>query len=189
MQKDVDLQPTLVGARVIVRPIATKDWDAMFAAAADPGIWELHPESDRYTEQAFRLFFDGAIECGSAFAIIDRRNGRVIGSSRYHGHDPDNREIEIGWTFLSRDYWGGSYNLEIKRLMVDHAFTFVDTVVFWVDESNLRSRRAMEKIGSVQRDGIRFKEGAGDRPYVIYELRKGRWPSPGEAAATGSKRK
>lgn len=157
---------------MIVRPIATTDWAAMFAAAADPKIWEQHPDHDRYTERAFRLFFDDAVRSGMAFTIIDRQSGKIIGSSRYHGHDPLAREIEIGWTFLSRDYWGGSYNFEIKRLMVDHAFTFVDTVVFWVDESNLRSRRAMEKIGGVLRDGIQFKEGGGDRPYVIYEIRK-----------------
>lgn len=173
MKNDFDLQPTLEGPRVIVRPIATADWDAMFTAAADPAIWEQHPASDRYTEQAFKLFFDGAVECGSAFTFIDRQSGNIIGSSRYHGHDPAAREIEIGWTFLSRDYWGGSYNLEIKRLMLDHAFTFVDTVVFWVDESNLRSRRAVEKIGGVLRDGIHFKDGAGNKPYVVYEIQVG----------------
>jgi len=174
MKKDFDLQPTLKGARVTLRPIAMTDWDAMFAAAADPRIWEQHPDSNRYTEPVFRLFFDSAVECGSAFTIIDRQNGNIIGSSRYHGHDVATREIEIGWTFLSRDYWGGSYNSEIKRLMVDHAFSFVDTVVFWIDESNMRSRRATEKIGGVLRDGLQFKEGSGDRPYVIYEIRKDR---------------
>lgn len=172
MKKNIDLQPTLEGTRVTVRPIATSDWDAMFAAAADPKIWELHPDSDRYTEQVFRLFFDGAVDSGSAFTFIDRQNGNVMGSSRYHGYDPVRHEIEIGWTFLTREYWGGSINSEIKRLMVDHAFSFVDTVVFWVDESNLRSRRAMEKIGGVLRDGIQIREGAGNRPYVIYEMRK-----------------
>jgi RimJ/RimL family protein N-acetyltransferase len=172
MKKNIDLQPTLEGSRVTVRPIAMFDWDAMFAAAADPKIWELHPDSNRYTEQVFRPFFDGAVDSGSAFTIIDRQNGNVMGSSRYHGHDPVIREIEIGWTFLTRDYWGGSFNSEIKRLMVDHAFSFVDTVVFWVDESNLRSRRAMEKVGGVLRDGIQVRDGAGDRPYVIYEIRK-----------------
>lgn len=171
---DCNLQPTLAGARVIVRPIATTDWAAMFAAAADPGIWELHPDHNRYTEQEFRLFFDGAVESGAAFAIIDRQNNNIIGSSRYHDHDPVARTIEIGWTFLSRDYWGGSYNAEIKRLMIEHALSFVDTVEFWVDESNLRSRRAMEKIGGTLRNGIYFKEGSGDRPYVVYEIRKDR---------------
>ena len=160
---------------MIVRPIATTDWVGMFAAAADPRIWEQHPDYNRYTEQEFRLFFDDAVESAAAFAIIDRQNDNIIGSSRYHGHDPIARMIEIGWTFLTRDYWGGSYNSEIKRLMIEHALSFVDTVVFWVDESNLRSRRAMEKIGGTLRHGIHFKEGSGDRPYVVYETRKDRY--------------
>ena len=172
MTVDFDFQPTLQGARVIVRPIASSDWESMFAAAADPEIWVQHPSSDRYTERAFRQYFDDAIECGSAFAFVDRQSGKIIGSSRYHGFDPITREVEIGWTFLSREYWGGSYNSEIKRLMLDHAFLFVDKVVFWIGETNMRSRRATEKIGGVLRDGIHYKDGSGDSPYVVYEVRR-----------------
>jgi RimJ/RimL family protein N-acetyltransferase len=167
-----DFQPTLEGDRVTVRPVVAADWADMFAAASDPEIWMQHPASDRYTEQVFRQYFEDAIACGSAFAFIDRASGKVIGSSRFHGFDPVAREIEIGWTFLARDYWGGSYNLEIKRLMLDHAFKFVDTVVFWVGETNLRSRRAMEKIGGILREGVHFRDGGGDAPSVIYEVRK-----------------
>ena len=165
-----NLQPTLRGERLLLRPIADTDWADLFAAAADPKIWEQHPDADRYTEPVFRRFFEDALASGSAFVIVDRQTGKLIGSSRYHGHDADLREIEIGWTFLSRDYWGGSYNHELKTLMVDHALTVVDTVVFWVDESNQRSRRAMEKIGGKLRDGVYFKEGSDGRPYVVYEL-------------------
>jgi len=169
---DFDLQPTLEGARVTVRPIAPTDWTSMFAVATDPEIWKQHPECDRYTERVFRRYFDGAVESGSAFAFVDRKCEKIIGSSRYHGLDTVKSEIEIGWTFISRDYWGGSYNMEIKRLLLDHAFLFVDTVVFWVDETNMRSRRAMEKIGGVLRDGIQVRDISGDSQYVVYEVRK-----------------
>ena len=167
-----DFQPTLEGDRVTIRPVVPADWTDMFAAASDPEIWLQHPASDRYTEQVFREYFEDAIACGSAFAFIDRKSGKVIGSSRFHGFDPVAREIEIGWTFLARDYWGGSYNQEIKCLMLDHAFKFVDTVVFWVGETNLRSRRAMEKMGGILRDGVFSRDGGGDAPSVIYEVRK-----------------
>ena len=172
MTLEFSFQPTLEGARVTIRPIAPSDWVSMFAAAADPEIWAQHTSSDRYTKWAFRQYFDDAIESGSAFAFVDRQSGRIIGSSRYHGFDPVTREIEIGWTFLSRDYWGGSYNSEIKRLMLDHAFLFVDTVVCWIGETNMRSRRATEKIGGVLRGGVQYKDIRGDSPYLVYEVRK-----------------
>ena len=168
-----ELQPTLTGDRVLIRPIEASDWNAMFAAASDPAIWAQHPASDRYTESAFREYFDGALASGSAFAFVDVASGAVIGSSRYYGLDTESSEIEIGWTFLARACWGGSYNLEIKRLMLDHAFRFVDTVVFWVGADNIRSRCAMEKIGGVLRDGIFTRDISGDDPYVVYEIRKG----------------
>jgi RimJ/RimL family protein N-acetyltransferase len=169
---DFEFQPTLDGARVTVRPIAETDWASMFAAAADPEIWKQHPAIDRYTERVFREYFDGAIDSGSAFAFVDNQSGKVIGSSRFHGLDLVASEIEIGWTFLSRNYWGGSYNSEIKQLMLEHAFLYVDTVVFWVGETNMRSRRAMEKIGGVLRDGVQLRDISGEDPHVVYALRK-----------------
>jgi RimJ/RimL family protein N-acetyltransferase len=168
-----DLQPTLVGPRIMVRPISPTDWDEMFAAAADPEVWALHPVRDRYRAEVFREFFDGAIGSRSGFSFVDRRAGTVIGSSRYYGHDPSAREIEIGWTFLARAYWGGSYNAEVKRLMLEHAFTFVDTVVFWVGETNWRSQRAMEKIGGVRRAGLHPRTLGGTTwMHVVYEILK-----------------
>lgn len=169
---EFDFQPVLEGARATVRPIAASDWDGMFAAAADPGIWEQHPASDRYTETAFRQYFQDAVDSGSAFAFVARDSGDIIGSSRYHGFDPVEREIEIGWTFLARAYWGGSYNAEIKQLMLDHAFQYVDTVVFWIGETNMRSRKATEKIGGKLRDGVHFKDMSRESPHVVYELRR-----------------
>ncbi len=170
-----DLQPTLVGSRIEVRPVTPGDWDEMFLAASDPGIWALHPVRERYQEPVFREFFDGALACGSAMSIVDLQTSRVVGSSRYHGHDPDAGEIEIGWTFLARAYWGGSFNAEVKKLMLDHAFTFVRTVVFWVGESNWRSQRAMEKIGGVRREGLfsRPLNGAVHQ-HVVFEIKKDR---------------
>jgi len=161
----------------VIRPIHASDWDEMFAVASDPLIWEVHPERNRYQEPLFRKFFEGALEGGAGFAILDRGSGQIIGSSRYHGYNRALSELEIGWTFLSRAYWGGAYNREIKRLMLDHAFRLVESVVFWVGEDNIRSRRAMEKIGGVLRDGVQMREYSwGPCPHVVYEVRKGHLP-------------
>ena len=144
-----DLQPHLKGKLIELRPIAPEDWNDLFAVASDPLIWEQHPESDRYKEDVFKVFFKDALESGGAFVVIDTKNKRIIGSTRFHGYDPEKSEVEIGWTFLARKYWGGRYNREMKQLMLAHAFQFVENVVFFVDENNIRSQKATEKIGAI----------------------------------------
>jgi RimJ/RimL family protein N-acetyltransferase len=145
-----DLQPHLKGELLELRQLATDDWDELFAVASDPLIWEQHPEQDRYTENVFRTFFKEALESGGAFVIMDRKSQQIIGSTRFYGYDPEKSEIEIGWTFLARKYWGGRYNAEMKRLLLDHAFKFVERVVFFVGEENVRSQKAMEKVGAIK---------------------------------------
>lgn len=162
-----ELQPVLTGALVELRPLQPSDCDALFAVASDPLIWEQHPASDRYKPQEFRTFFDQAMASGGALIALDRKDGRVIGSSRFHAYDPVAREIEIGWTFLARSHWGGRYNGEMKQLMLTHAFKFVDRVSFRVGVRNLRSQRAVEKIGAV-RTGVTVD--AGGRESVVYHL-------------------
>ena len=118
-----DSQPLLRGELLELRPLRVADFEALFAVAADPLIWEQHPEPLRYQEATFRAFFDEALASGGALVAVDRGSGRVIGSSRYHGYDAERGVVEIGWTFLARAYWGGRYNGEMKRLMLEHAFT------------------------------------------------------------------
>ena len=145
-----DLQPKLKGELLELRPLVSADWDELFAVASDSLIWEQHPEPDRHKEEVFRIFFKDALESGGAFVIIDRRTQQIIGSTRFYGYDPAKSEIEIGWTFLARKYWGGRYNAEMKRLLLHHAFKFVESVVFLVGEDNVRSQKAMEKIGAIK---------------------------------------
>ncbi len=146
-----DFQPTLSGHLLALRPLRQDDWGPLFAVASDPLIWEQHPNSDRYQEDVFRQFFADALQSGGALVVIDRATGHIIGSSRYHDFDPAGRVVEIGWTFLARRYWGGRYNGELKRLMLEHAFHCVDEVRFVIGPDNRRSRRAVEKIGAVYR--------------------------------------
>src|SRR5881296_3275628 len=143
-----DLQPSLTGSLVQLRPLELEDFPALFVAASDPLIWEQHPEPDRYKREVFQRFFDGAMESKGAFAIIERKSGRIIGSSRYYEYNAERREVIVGFTFLQRAFWGGAYNGELKSLMLDYAFRFVDRVLFQVGENNLRSQKALEKIGA-----------------------------------------
>jgi RimJ/RimL family protein N-acetyltransferase len=169
-----ELQPTLNGELIELRPLAPDDWDELFAVASDSLIWEQHPERDRYKKDVFKVFFTDALESRGAFVIIDRKTQHIIGSTRFYGYDPEKSEIEIGWTFLARKYWGGRYNAEMKRLLLSHAFKFVESVVFFVGEDNVRSQKAMEKVGAI-------KVGTATRAYgnhplarnVKYVIRKG----------------
>jgi RimJ/RimL family protein N-acetyltransferase len=162
-----DCQPTLQGHLLELRPLRADDFQGLYAVASDPLIWEQHPFRDRYKEEVFREFFREALESGGALIALDSKDGRVIGSSRFHGYDEANSEIEIGWTFLGRSYWGGVYNREMKRLMLRHAFRFVNSVIFVVGVTNWRSQKAMEKIGGVR---VGSRVDAAGREAVVFRI-------------------
>ncbi|HBL46639.1 MAG TPA: N-acetyltransferase, partial [Planctomycetaceae bacterium] len=145
----------------------TKHYAALYAVASDPLLWEQHPVRTRYQEPVFQKLFQKSLESGGALVAIDNSTETIIGSSRFNGYDPDASEIEIGWSFLARSHWGGRYNREMKHLMLQHAFRFVDSVIFLIGPGNIRSQRAMEKIGA-HRDGSRFDQaGCEDWLYRI----------------------
>jgi RimJ/RimL family protein N-acetyltransferase len=84
--------------------------------------------------------------------------------------------VEIGYTFLTRPYWGGAFNRELKTLMLNYTFQFVDTVYFVVGENNLRSRKAMKKIGAVEVSNSALTPVSGDLTHnVIFEIKKSDW--------------
>lgn len=169
----MDRQPTLEGPTLLLRPLREDDWQALYAVASDPKVWELHPANDRWREDVFRTFFADALAQGGALAVIDKASGKIIGSSRMQAHDPANGgSVEIGWTFLGRDHWGGATNREMKRLMLAHALRHVERVDFRIGETNLRSRAAMEKIGGrlSDRDGGVVQTSNGPARHVIYEI-------------------
>jgi RimJ/RimL family protein N-acetyltransferase len=162
-----DPQPTLRGELLELRPLRPDDFPELFAVASDPLIWEQHPNSDRYQESVFREFFRGAIESGGALLALDRRTGRIIGSSRYSGFAAGNGEVEVGWTFLARSHWGGGYNGEMKRLMLGHAFGAFRSVLLVIGPKNIRSQKAAEKIGAVR---IENRLGADRLEKFVYRI-------------------
>jgi len=158
---------------VCLRPLKTDDFTALYAVARDPLIWLQHFEKNRYEEPVFRAFFTQALNSGGALLATEATTGTVIGSSRFQWYDPAASEMEIGWTFLGRSYWGGRYNGEMKRLMLDHAFQYVEHVLFFVRRENRRSQIAVERIG-----GVRIAERphpSGTHPYC-YRIDKKRFP-------------
>ena len=172
----MDRQPVLEGPTLHLRPLRPDDWDALFAVASDPLIWEVHPAHDRWQEPVFRAFFADALMHGGALVVVEQASGlandRIVGSSRFQAYDPaDGGSVEIGWTLLERELWGGPANAEMKRLMLEHALRFVEAVRFIVGEDNVRSRRAMEKIGGRLTDWRETRAIAGGEvTHVRYEI-------------------
>lgn len=144
-----DRQPTLESELLLVRPLVAGDHDALFTVSSDPLLWEQHPAKERATPEGFAAWMDSALASGGALVVIDKESDVVIGTSRYDGYDTETNSVEIGWTFLARSHWGGTYNGELKRLMLAHAFATVDAVRLRAHEANMRSRTAIEKLGAV----------------------------------------
>lgn len=143
-----DLQPNLENEFVKLRPLKSEDFEMLYQVASDPLIWEQHPNKNRYKRDVFEIFFKDAIESGGAFLVINNKSDEAIGSSRYYDFDKDKKSIAVGYTFLARSCWGTTCNNALKTLMLDHAFKFVDKVIFYIGADNIRSQKAIEKLGA-----------------------------------------
>lgn len=167
----LDIQPTLEGPTLTLRPLRADDREALYAVASDPLMWMLHPANDRHERPVFDRLFEESLASGGALVVIDRASGAVIGSSRYSFEFAEPGEVEIGWTFLARSHWGGAANREMKRLMLSHAFGAAARVMFRIGEHNLRSRRAMEKIGGMLSARTQISMMAGrEVVHVVYTI-------------------
>ena len=169
----MELQPIhLRNERVQLLPLKTTDLDRLYAVACDPLIWEQHPNPDRYQRPIFETYFRGAIESRGAFLITDATD-RVIGCTRFYDHVPERREVKIGYTFFARDCWGKSYNRTVKQLMLGYAFQYVDQVIFHVGANNIRSQKAMEKLGAIKigEEAVAYF-GEASRMNVVYRILK-----------------
>ena len=160
---EISMQPALYGSSLNLRPLRASDWEELYSCASDPEVWKLHPEKNRFEKDRFLAYFHKALESESAFAIIDKSSGKAIGSSRYYDFNPNEKRVCIGYTFLSKNYWGGSYNRELKYLMLRHAFQYVESVRFEIGIDNIRSRRAIEKIGA----RLERKSSNDETPYSL----------------------
>lgn len=148
--KMINLQPTIEDEVVILRPLKETDFESLYEVAKDPLIWEQHPCHDRYQKDVYSAFFEDSLTSKGALIILDKLSNKVIGSTRFKPLRNVGHAIEIGWSFLSRNYWGGKYNKTIKKLMIDYAFTAVEDVIFYIGKDNIRSQKAVEKMGGMR---------------------------------------
>ncbi|MEJ0099109.1 MAG: GNAT family N-acetyltransferase [Pseudomonadota bacterium] len=172
---EFDLQPTLTGPGLTLRPLRPEDRETLWQVARDPLIWDQHPDQTRYQRAGFERFFNGLIASPGALAVVENSSGQIIGVTRYYEWDDDLREITIGHTFLARDYWGTGANREMKQLLIEHARPHVAAIWFHVGKCNLRSQRAMEKLGAVpMHEGQRPQNGVMV-DFIYYRIQPAHW--------------
>ncbi|MBC7694031.1 MAG: GNAT family N-acetyltransferase [Burkholderiales bacterium] len=174
--KKFELQPTLENEFIKIQPLKQEDFEAVYLVASNPLIWEQHPNPDRYKKEVFETFFKDAMESGGAFLVFDKQSNMVIGSSRYYELDTDKSSIAIGYTFLAKDHWGSVYNPALKKLMIDHAFQFFNSVVFHIGAFNIRSQKAVERLGARKMSEKEVEcYGEASKLKVLYEIKKYNW--------------
>ncbi|MEE1945956.1 GNAT family N-acetyltransferase [Pedobacter sp. KR3-3] len=172
-----NLQPTTLADKLIrLVPLKEEDFEALYAVASDPLIWEQHPNKDRYKREVFQNFFQGAIESKGAFIVYEQASGQVVGSSRYYDFDETNNSVTVGYTFIGRDYWGKGHNKALKKLMFDYAFQFVDHITLHIGATNFRSQKAIEKLGAKKIDEIEVAYyGEPVKLNFVYQVAKKDW--------------
>ena len=166
----MNLQPTLSNKLITLKPLQEDDFNALFEVASDKLLWEQHPNNNRYKKEVFKDFFDIAIQSKSAFVVIDNKTNKIIGSSRYYEFNKEDSIIIIGYTFISREYWGTVYNRNLKDLMTNYAFQFVNIIHFHVGETNYRSQKAVEKLGAIRIGAL--PDDTYPKTNWLYELKK-----------------
>jgi N-acetyltransferase len=155
-----DLQPTLSGELVTLEPLALRHRDALLTAAHAPEIWTYWPWVVGADAESFDAWFVHALggpERGDDFhfATVWRATGDPIGSTSFCTARPDDRGIEIGWTWVTPSFWGQGANTEAKYLQLQYAFETLRCIrVEWdTYGDNARSRAALERLGA-RLDGV-----------------------------------
>lgn len=145
-----NIQPTLYNKLLTVRPLTENDYQSLFKVAADPLLWEQHPDYDRYKPEAFNKFFQEAIASKGAFLVSENHTKQVVGSSRFYDFNENGKSIYVGHTFIARKFWGKEHNSALKELMFNYAFQFVDFIFLNIANINYRSQKAAEKLGALK---------------------------------------
>ena len=171
--QEFNLQPEILENEITkLIPLEEKHFEVLFDAASDPLIWEQNPVKDRYTREGFKTYFDIIINKKGAFLIFDKQTNEVMGTTSFYDYNPEKSSVGIGYTFITRKYWGGPYNKSNKKLLIDYAFQHVNSVLFHVGSENFRSQKAVLKLGAEKINDVMFTINGVNVPYFEYELVK-----------------
>ena len=162
-----NIQPILENEDVILYPLLGKDFDELYVVASDPEVWEQHPNKDRWREDVFRVFFEGAMESKGAFKIISKFTGEIAGSTRIYDYNESENSIFVGDTYYGTKYWGKGINQDVKKMMLDYLFKYVSKVYFHVGAVNQRSQIAIKRLGA-KKIGEQEVAYVGEDPKLNY---------------------
>ncbi len=173
---ELSIQPILQNENTILYPLQEDDFEALYAVASDPKIWEQHPKKDRWKKDVFHIFFDGAIQSRGAFKIIEKSTGKIAGSTRFYDYNEKENSILIGYTFYATKYWGKGINHDVKVMMLDYIFQHVNQVYFHIGSDNVRSQMAISRLGvkKVAENKTAYF-GESPTPNFVYSLNKEKW--------------
>jgi RimJ/RimL family protein N-acetyltransferase len=189
---------------VVVRPVVEADREPVRAVAMDPDIWRYFV-SRVDTDEDFARFFDAMLADHAAgrravFVVADTASGRIAGSMSYGNLSEPDRRLEIGWSWLGRDFRGRGVNRWAKYLLLRHAFENLgaERVEFKTDVLNAQARAGLRNIGAVEEGVLRSFNPMPDgrrRDAVYYSVLRAEWPqvearltAPDAARAAGAAR-
>jgi N-acetyltransferase len=177
---------TLAGTQVVLPPLQPSHAADLFAAGHDDPTWVYMPRPAlRSVEDAESMIRQALIDCEGggevAFAILEAASGKAVGSTRFLDIQRAHRTLEIGWTWIGASWQRTAINTECKLLLLRHAFDVqgAHRVTLKTDARNLRSQRAIERIGGVREGVLRRHRVCWDgsvRDSVYYGIVDGEWP-------------
>ena len=178
--KSIDLQPTLENEQIALYPLQDGDFDVLYAVASDQEIWRQHPNKDRWKKEVFQTFFEGAMQSKGAFKIVDKTSEMPVGSTRFYDYDPEAKSIFIGYTFYATSCWGKGVNPQVKAIMLDYIFQFIERVNFHIGAENIRSQIAIARLGAtkVAEQEVTYF-GESSKLNFVYEVKKTSWQNVG----------
>lgn len=179
-----DLVVPLAGSLAALEPLGPEHADDLWRAAQAPEIWSWLSnlnQRERF-EQWLELSLAAQREGREGvFVTRDRRGGEVVGSTRYLNLRPADRALEIGWTWLNPSAWRTGINVEVKLLLLAHAFEDLGCVrvELKTDARNERSRAAMAALPA-QFEGVLRNHmtvpDVGLRDSAFFSVIDSEWP-------------
>lgn len=179
-----DISINLEGNRVLLVPLEKTHFDKLIALAKDKRIWEHYAidgsDSDKLNGALTAALKERESGNQFPFVIIEKRSNSIIGSTRFLDIQPLHKKLEIGWTWLHPDHWKTNVNTECKLLLLTYCFEQLKfrRVQFKTDELNIRSRKAIEKIGAKYEGILRndmVRENGTNRNSAYYSIIESEW--------------